>query len=281
MREPGDRPDDDLLARLVGDVDRFFAERWRRRFTVFPGAGRFLLPEMPTLEEVDALISGPAIDEAAGRRFASFPAAGVASSRRWLGGPLATPAADEAINLPEAERWLPRLAPLAGALARRFAAPANLQLFLARAGAGLRPHSDIHDSFILQITGRKRWQVEDVDAAAPRPLGNAGGAFGAAARTIELEPGDVLYKPSHGLHATTSLSPRTLSLTASVVTLSAGEALRRWLDAATAIDPVWSIQLPPTADELARLAEALADLPGLLPDAVALVAACRPLDPDA
>jgi lysine-specific demethylase/histidyl-hydroxylase NO66 len=88
--------------------------------------------------------------------------------------------------------------PLAGALARRFAAPANLQLFLARAGAGLRPHSDIHDSFILQIAGRKRWQVEDVDAAAPRPLGNAGGAFGAAARTIELEPGDVLYKPSHG-----------------------------------------------------------------------------------
>jgi hypothetical protein len=31
---------------------------------------------MPTLEEVDALISGPAIDEAAGRCFASFPSRG-------------------------------------------------------------------------------------------------------------------------------------------------------------------------------------------------------------
>jgi ribosomal protein L16 Arg81 hydroxylase len=137
----------------------------------------------------------------------------------------------------------------------------------------LRPHSDIHDSFVLQIAGRKRWRIEDPGdlAASSRPLGNTGGSFGDGARDVVLSPGDVLYKPSHGVHATASLDPGCLSLTASIVTRTAGEALLAWIEAVTQVDPAWRVQLPATPDDRRRLAAALADLPGLLPDVAALV----------
>ncbi|MCA9660723.1 MAG: hypothetical protein KC486_20445 [Myxococcales bacterium] len=269
---------DGLLERWVGDVDRFFEIDWRRRFRVFPRAGMGLLAAMPSVAEVRAALDGPAIEVDRASRFLSFPGDGDVIVRSWVAGALGGPADDEAINLPAADARFPALEPIRRALAARFGAPVHLQLFFAGAGAGagvgLRPHRDIHDSLVLQIAGRKRWRIEDPGelAASSRPLGNTGGSFGAGAREVVLSPGDVLYKPSHGVHATASLDPGCLSLTASIVTRTAGEALLAWVSAVTEVEPAWRIQLPATADDRRRLAAALAALPGLLPDVAALVA---------
>ena len=268
-----------LLERLVGDVEVFFADVWRRRFLYCPGAGHWLLrlaESIPSAAEVRRVLSGPAAAVDGGRRYLSFPPEGEVVARTWITGAAAGPVEDETMNLPQAEQIFPALAPIAAALRHRFAAPVNLQLFVSAAGAGLRPHRDIHDSFVVQLEGRKRWRIEDPQAAsddALQPRGNSGGHFGDGARTVVLKPGDMLYKPSHGVHATSSEDRESLSLTASLVTITAGQALLRWIEAATLFDPAWRIPLPASAADRVRLQAALAELPGLLPSVEALLAA--------
>jgi len=260
---------------LAGD---FMDRCWRRRFVHLPGAATPLLTVLPTIAEVEAALAGTVVELEQGELFLSFPPAGEVIARRWLRATPGVRPADQAISVPRAERLFPRMAPLALALARRFAAPANLQLFLGRDG-GLRPHSDIHDSFIVQIAGRKRWVVEDPDPEVT-PIGNCGGRFGAGARELVLEPGDVLYKPSHGLHATSSEHGSTLSLTASIVTITTGEALGRWFAGLAAVDPAWRVRLPLAPADALALAAALAELPGLLPGLAALVGGADDDDDD-
>ena len=246
---------------LAGD---FMTRCWRRQFVHMPGAAAGLLPMLPTIAELEARLCGAVVEVGAEPAFLSFPREGEVIARRWLRATPGVWPTDEAINVPHAERLFPRLAVLAEALTRRFAGPANLQLFLGRAGAGLRPHSDIHDSFIVQIAGHKRWVIEDPDPGAAL-AGNAGGCFGAGARALVLAPGDLLYKPSHGLHATVSEDAATLSLTASIVTITAADALHRWLAGLAAVDPAWRVRLPLAPGDAAALVAALAELPALLP----------------
>jgi len=236
---------------------------------------------MPSAAAVREAIAGPAIAVDEGCRYLAFPREGDVVARTWVRGPVTGPRDDEAINVPQAEQLFPGLLPIGVALRRRFAAPVNLQLFAARRGAGLRVHSDLHDSFIVQIEGRKRWRIEDPkdpQGGALRPRGNSGGCFGEAARTVVLEPGDVLYKPSHGLHATVCESEESLSLTASIVTTTAAAALLRWVEAATLFDPAWRIPLPATEGDVTRLWAALEELPGLLPSVEGLLAGARAPD---
>ena len=271
-----------LLAPLAADLPR----AWRRAFVHRPGAATWLLEQAPDLAAVDRLLAAPAVDPAVARPCVAFPAAGDPPARHLL---LAAPRPldpAEPVNLPHADAAFPALRPLARALAARYAAPVNLQLFRARCGPGLRPHRDLHDSFIIQLVGRKRWIVEDPDpedmsyraSSSPPRYGNQGGAFGPRARALDLAPGDLLYKPSHGLHATESASDHTLSLTASIVTLTAADALARWFAAQAALDPAWSARLPLDAADRPRLAAALRDL--LLPTPEDLAAAAALPEPD-
>ena len=71
-----------------------------------------------------------------------------------------------------------------------FITPANSQ--------ALKPHVDPDDLFVLQLEGRKRWNVYGWDPfwrqgqrAEPSP----------PALEVELEPGDLLYVPQHWIHA--------------------------------------------------------------------------------
>lgn len=260
-------PDDGVEAAAIDPAERLLAAfggelaaAWRRAFVLVRGGATWLLGHAPTIAAVDRLLLGPAIAVDEGLRCLEFPAEGEPPARHLLRGAPRPVDGARPINLPDAEASFPALRPLARALARRFAAPVNLQLFRGRGGVGLRPHRDIHDSFIVQLSGVKRWTIEDPDPE-DRSFGNQGGAFGPGARTIELRPGDLLYKPSHGLHATAGASAETLSLTASIVTLTAAEALAHWLRAATAVDPLWRTRLPADAAELAALGEALRELP--------------------
>jgi len=89
---------------------------------------------------------------------------------------------------------------------------------------GFSDHYDVHDVFVLQIEGEKRWQVHAPVLESPlrdQPWSDRRAAV--AARAAEeplvdtvLRPGDCLYLPRGFLHAATALSGVTTHLTIGV-----------------------------------------------------------------
>ncbi|MFB8080061.1 cupin domain-containing protein [Streptomyces sp. NPDC056013] len=91
---------------------------------------------------------------------------------------------------------------------------------------GFDDHYDVHDVFVLQVTGTKRWIIHE--PVHPHPLRDQPwtahrAAVADAARTeayidTVLEPGDVLYLPRGWLHAAEALGSVSIHLTLGVHT---------------------------------------------------------------
>lgn len=268
------------------DTDDFFATYWRRRYLHCIGGAEGLAHLMPTLDEVHALLDVPGHPDTDVAHFITFPVDGRPVARAWsVGvGPARPRPRDEPLNLLPADRWFPTLYPLSAALERAFGAPASLQLFLSPPGGGLAPHRDQNDSFVIQIIGSKRWRGTDITDERPSVSGIAGGELPADARVFDLRPGDLLYKPSHAVHATEAGDSTTLSLTCSIVTRTAGDLLLDHLRERLDTDPSWLERLPlrrgarGSDDDAARgrIEAALARVADDLPTLADLEARARP-----
>lgn len=231
---------------LLGDISReeFDARYWRKRFLFIPGAARFLLDRLPSQKRVEKLLDGEQVGELDGVRFISFPASGDQVFKAWWTKTAGADPRDptEPINIPGAHRYLPELSELKQALECGFQTDVNLQLFFGCKGASVSPHSDLHDSIIIQIEGRKGWTIQDRNDDYLHG-GNAGEEFDDSAVDIELGPGDVLYKPSCGIHMTRYLED-SVSLTASPNTLTLAQAVLSYLEQRLTFDQIWRTQLP-------------------------------------
>jgi ribosomal protein L16 Arg81 hydroxylase len=120
---------------------------------------------------------------------------------------------------------------------------------------GFSDHYDVHDVFVLQIAGEKRWQIHPPVLEAPlrdQPWTDRKSAVQRGARErplIEavLRPGDCLYLPRGFLHAATALGGVSIHLTIGVHTWTryalaeqlVGQALRT-----LAADPTARRSLP-------------------------------------
>jgi ribosomal protein L16 Arg81 hydroxylase len=258
-----------LSALVLGGMPErdFFDRYWRSRFLYVPGGGSHLLEMMPSLEEVEAVLGNDALDESEAFRYLSFPRDARPIFRTWVAAQT-RPRRDlrEPVNLVDTLRCFPKMRAFAEELDAHFSSGIHLQLFYGASHEGLLPHSDINDSFILQIVGRKRWRVRDVPPDEPLKRGDAGGELPPGSDSYELKPGDVLYKPSGGVHATESLEVPTLSLTASIVTYTAWEVLLGFLKDHYPSDPAWLERFPLGLDGLgdealeARIASACEEL---------------------
>ena len=86
----------------------------------------------------------------------------------------------------------------------------DLMVSYAIDGGGVGPHFDNYDVFLLQGTGRRRWQIADqadrslIEDAPLRILKN----FQPSADWV-LEPGDMLYLPPHWAHKGTAMGECT------------------------------------------------------------------------
>ena len=86
----------------------------------------------------------------------------------------------------------------------------DLMISYATDGGGVGPHFDNYDVFLLQGTGRRRWQIADqadrslIEDAPLRILKN----FQPSADWV-LEPGDMLYLPPHWAHNGTAMGECT------------------------------------------------------------------------
>jgi ribosomal protein L16 Arg81 hydroxylase len=112
-------------------------------------------------------------------------------------------------------RWAP-LRRFARALGTELDARVQINIYLTPPGArGFKPHYDMHDVFIAQIHGSKKWQLAGMAAELPlqdnpydkrlpepEPL-----------REFDLRPGDTLYLPRGTVHSGSANETASLHLT--------------------------------------------------------------------
>lgn len=185
-------------------------------------------------------------------------------------------------------RLWPPLTEFAGELATQLGHPVQVNAYLTPPGAtGFAAHYDVHDVFVLQVAGDKRWVVHEPVHPLPlrtEPWTDRRAAVAATARQTEpvlatvLRPGDALYLPRGYLHAAEAQAGRTLHLTVGVPPLTR-YAVAEVLLGLVAADPLLRAALPVGLDftddpavhreVAATLAALRAALPRVDPAAVA------------
>jgi hypothetical protein len=149
---------------------------------------------------------------------------------------------------------------------------------------GFAPHYDVHDVFVLQVSGRKHWIVHP--PVVNDPLENQ--PFGDFKAEIDervmdpplidtvLEPGDALYLPRGTLHSAEALGDTSIHLTVGVHPLTRYQLVRILLDAVQD-DAELRASLPMGADlaDPAVLAPHLADTVAALQSSLERVSGAR------
>jgi ribosomal protein L16 Arg81 hydroxylase len=172
-------------------------------------------------------------------------------------------------------RTWPPLVAFGARLADELGHPVQINAYITPSqNQGFAPHHDVHDVFVLQVSGRKHWVAHR--PVVKDPLDNQPfGGFKAeiAERVTEaplidtiLEPGDALYLPRGTVHSATALGDTSIHLTVGVPPLTRYQLVRFMLDAVQD-DPELRASLPMGAD--------LADPDVLAPHLAATVHALR------
>jgi hypothetical protein len=111
------------------------------------------------------------------------------------------------------QRTWPPLIDLCRRLERELSHPVQANAYLTPAGAsGLASHTDEHDVLVLQLSGRKAWDIEHLGA-------------------ITMTQGDVLYLPVGTRHAASAQQDTSLHLTIGILRVTYGQVVRRALGA--------------------------------------------------
>ncbi|HEV2920761.1 MAG TPA: cupin domain-containing protein [Actinomycetota bacterium] len=266
------------LARFVGDRDRFVREHWGRAPLYRPVADPSAFADLFSLGDVDHILSSTTPRHPAFRMVRDgrqLDPRSYTRSGRVGGQPvhdLADPGrvyeqfhAGATIVLQSLHRFWPPLTRLARDLESALTHPVQVNAYVTPpASRGLGVHRDTHEVFVLQVHGRKLWQVWD--AAVPFPLGHQTKLPpGAEAPTeaplveAELAPGDCLYVPRGFRHAARTAETASLHLTVGMLTYNWNDLLREVLDLAT--EESWFREGLPVgfADDPAALEASLAE----------------------
>ncbi|SHH20881.1 Cupin superfamily protein [Jatrophihabitans endophyticus] len=120
---------------------------------------------------------------------------------------------------------------------------------------GFAAHYDVHDVFVLQVSGRKKWTIHAPVVDSPldnQPWDKRKDAV--AARTADepvidtvIEPGDALYLPRGTIHSAAALGETSIHLTVGVHPLTRYHLVKHLL-AAVQEDPALRTSLPVGVD---------------------------------
>jgi ribosomal protein L16 Arg81 hydroxylase len=240
------------IARSVCAPDRFAAEHWGRA----P-----LLSRAAQLPRGFADLFGPAaVDELVSRRGLRTPflrmakdGSVLAASRFTRGGGAGASVADQAADdlvlaaiadgatlvLQALHRTWPPLVEFGSELAAELGHPVQINAYVTPPESrGFAPHYDVHDVFVLQISGSKRWTIHEPVVEAP--LDNqpwetvrdqvAERAAQAPLIDVVLEPGDALYLPRGTIHAAAAQGETSIHLTVGVHPVTRYQLVRHLLD---------------------------------------------------
>jgi hypothetical protein len=234
----GDRP---ALRRCVaGDPDRFAAEHWGRTALLSPRE------ERTDGDAFEDLFSLAAVDELLSRRGLRTPFIRLAKNgsvvppARYtrpggVGAQVGDQVADDrvldlfadghTVVLQGLHRLWPPVIDFATALGAELGHPVQVNAYVTpRSARGFSAHYDVHDVFVLQIAGEKRWRIHGPVLEAPlrdQPWDTR--RADVEARAAEepvidhvLRPGDALYLPRGYLHAAEALGEVSCHLTIGV-----------------------------------------------------------------
>ena len=280
------------MRRLLAPVgaERFFAEHWQARMALLPLAADDLAFIRTTVGPLEpARLAGVARDGAQAWLANAFVAHSVfavtpanAAQFHDIGATLYF------INVP-LPALTDSLADFLGAPRRKVIA----SLFFTPAGGGAVPHFDKNENFTIQLTGAKRWQVGETPMVPATPdsytLGSTvitpalapllAQAQRPPERTVDLEPGTLLYVPRGAVHHT-GAGEASWSLNLSYSPSTWLELLHVGLQERLATSPRWRGSVTgaggdPAARAANCLPELLAELRALLGDPGAAEALTR------
>ena len=296
-RPTGPAHDGRALARCVADPDAFTAA-WGRRPLLATAS------ELP--QSFDDLLDLDGVDELLSRRGLRTPFLRMAkdgvvvdSSRFTRPGGVGAAIGDQVddtavtrlfadgttIVLQALHRLWPPIIEFAGALAGELGHPIQVNAYVTPPSSrGFAAHYDIHDVFVLQLAGEKRWIVHEPVHEWPlrsqpwtQRRRQVERAVAETAPTIDtvLRPGDALYLPRGFLHSAEALGDVSAHLTVGIHVVTR-QALLEALLAEAEDEPGLRQALPvgidlTSADALAEDLEATIDV---------LVARLRSVDPE-
>ncbi|WP_096304866.1 JmjC domain-containing protein [Jatrophihabitans sp. GAS493] len=122
-------------------------------------------------------------------------------------------------------RTWPPLVDFGSSLAAELGHPVQINAYITPPqNQGFAAHYDVHDVFVLQISGRKRWRIHEPvlrDPLPDQPWEQRKDAVAERSREepiidTVLEPGDSLYLPRGFLHSASALGDTSIHLTVGV-----------------------------------------------------------------
>jgi len=150
-------------------------------------------------------------------------------------------ASGHTVVLQALHRFWPPLVEFAGALSEDLAHPVQINAYITpRQSQGFSAHYDVHDVFVLQIAGSKRWVIHD--PVHPDPLPSQ--PWTRYRREVEaraaedpradhlLEEGDVLYLPRGFIHSAEALGGVSAHLTIGIHSHTRHDLVRSLLELA-------------------------------------------------
>lgn len=249
----------DTLIDPVGAAG-FFARHWEREHLFIRRADPGYYRHLITAADLENLISNsdaryPAIRLAKGGGY--FPPEVYTrdvkhGDENFLGVPDVKRIADEyrrgaTVALPAIHRTWKPLGVLCDALGSRFDHPAHANAYMTPGNAaGFTPHYDVHEVFVLQIAGKKRWSIYAPVITLPHrsqlftPQAYSGQS---AMVEVELNAGDLLYLPRGFLHSTTTSDSFSAHVTIGITVYTWADLLKEFLAAALE-DPRLRTALP-------------------------------------
>jgi bifunctional lysine-specific demethylase and histidyl-hydroxylase NO66 len=255
------------LRRCVGDPERFLRDHWGRAPLHQPRKDPDGFADLFTLGDVDRLVATASLRLPALRLVrdgGELPREAYTKSGR-IGSKPVTDLVDPGkvhrqfgdgatIVLQSLHRYWPPLTWLCRDLELSLTHPVQVNAYVTPPSSrGLGLHADGHDVLVLQVHGRKRWEVY-----RPGP-GNDPKAPGERLLDVVLEAGDCLYVPIGFPHAVWTEQSASAHLTVGVLTYKWHELLREGIQRVLD-DPAFAEALPPGfADEPAAIAGAVAD----------------------
>jgi bifunctional lysine-specific demethylase and histidyl-hydroxylase NO66 len=240
------------LRRCTGRSAGEFAEQYWSRQPLLTRDGR----------GYDDLFSATAVDELVSRRGLRTPFLRMAKDGTVLaarqftraggaGAGITDQAADDRVLAQLADgatlvlqglhRTWPPLVDFGTSLAAELGHPVQINAYVTPPdNRGFAPHYDVHDVFVLQVAGTKRWRIHAPVVCDPLESQNWERSRAAVAAQAEHEPmldcvlvpGDALYLPRGTIHAAEALGETSVHLTVGIHPITRYQLVRELLDLA-------------------------------------------------
>lgn len=123
--------------------------------------------------------------------------------------------------------------------------PAQVNAYITpESNRGFDPHYDVHDVFVLQVSGEKHWRVHAPVRTHPRadePWSQYRAAVESRAREepvldVVLRPGDALYLPRGWLHSAVARAGTSIHLTVGVASYTGADVIQELVAAVRGAD---------------------------------------------